>query len=225
MPVIYPRKSVTLLNARADRELDALGLSVEDVYRDTAALGPQAFANTDRSWLYAFLAPTVHPGTRDRRRVHADRARTLNLSLDVFDHQVIRTRPCVTISTRASRASSASSTASAELPTSCTWEHPDDEDSALIAMLAQGDSARRLLVSHARRRRSEPRHVVRRFRAWGVSHLESMQARTIDGGESWFGPFYDYDYSKSGAETLEKWGKDRLVAEISGRSAPRNRRS
>src|SRR5439155_771256 len=47
------------------------------------------------------------------------------------------------------------------------------------------------------------------YRTW-----ESMQASTIDGGESWFGPFYDYDYSKSGAETLEKWGKDRLVAEI-----------
>ncbi|HET9852464.1 MAG TPA: bacillithiol biosynthesis cysteine-adding enzyme BshC [Candidatus Limnocylindrales bacterium] len=92
MPVIYPRKSVTLLNARADRELDALGLSVEDVFRDTAALGPQAFANTDRSWLYAFLAPQGAPQERVIGAACIPTAGGLSdVSLDVFDHQVIRT--------------------------------------------------------------------------------------------------------------------------------------
>jgi len=92
MPVIYPRKSVSLVNARAERELDALGLSVEDVFRDTAALGPQAFATTDRRWLYAFLAPEGAPQERVIGAVCLPTAHALsNLSLDVFDHQVIQT--------------------------------------------------------------------------------------------------------------------------------------
>lgn len=92
MPVIYPRKSVTLLNARADRELEALGLSVADIFRDTAALGPEAFASTDRRWLHAFLAPEGAPQERVVGAACLSTEEALsNLSLDEFDHQVIRT--------------------------------------------------------------------------------------------------------------------------------------
>jgi hypothetical protein len=92
MPVIYPRKSVTLVNARADLELDTRGLSVEDVFRDTAALGAQAFANTDRSWLHAYLAPNGEPQERVIGAACIPTADVLaNVTLDVFDHQVIRT--------------------------------------------------------------------------------------------------------------------------------------
>ena len=61
MPVMYPRKSVTLLNARANRELDALGLSVEDVFRDTAALGPQGSRTPTGIGCTHSWPPTVHP--------------------------------------------------------------------------------------------------------------------------------------------------------------------
>src|SRR4029079_3921352 len=92
MPVIYPRTSVTLLNARADRDLDAFGLSVEDVFRDTAALGSPAFVRPGRRWLYAFLAPDGAPQERVIGAVCMPTAHALsNLSLDVFDHQVIQT--------------------------------------------------------------------------------------------------------------------------------------
>jgi hypothetical protein len=65
---------------------------VEDVFRDTAALGPQAFATTDRRWLYAFLAPEGAPQERVIGAVCLPTAHALsNLSLDVFDHQVIQT--------------------------------------------------------------------------------------------------------------------------------------
>jgi bacillithiol biosynthesis cysteine-adding enzyme BshC len=92
MPVIYPRKSVTLLNTRAEGELAARGLSVADVFRDTAALGPEAFATTDQRWLYAFLAPDGAPQERVVGAACMPTAGAIsNLSLDVFDHQVIRT--------------------------------------------------------------------------------------------------------------------------------------
>jgi LmbE family N-acetylglucosaminyl deacetylase len=93
--------------------------------------------------------------------------------------------------------------------------HPDDEDSALIAMLAQGDAARVVCWSATRGEGGQNRVTSYSGPELGVYRTwESMQARTIDGGESWFGPFYDYDYSKSGTEALEKWGRDRLVGEI-----------
>ena len=47
------------------------------------------------------------------------------------------------------------------------------------------------------------------FRTW-----ESEDARAVDGAEALFGPFYDFGYSKSGADTLEKWGRDAVVREI-----------
>ena len=58
------------------------------------------------------------------------------------------------------------------------------------------------------------------YRTW-----ESLDARAVDGGESLFGPFYDYGYSKSGAEALEKWGEERLVGELVRAIRSRNRRS
>src|SRR5574338_603616 len=93
--------------------------------------------------------------------------------------------------------------------------HPDDEDSALIAMLAHGAAARVVCWSATRGEGGQNRVTSYAGSELGVCRTwESEQARTIDGGESWFGPFYDYDYSKSGAEALEKWGRDRLVGEI-----------
>ena len=93
--------------------------------------------------------------------------------------------------------------------------HPDDEDSALIAMLAQGDAARVVCWSATRGEGGQNRVTSYSGPELGVCRTwESVDARTIDGGESLFGPFYDDDYSKSGAETLEKWGRERLVGEI-----------
>jgi LmbE family N-acetylglucosaminyl deacetylase len=93
--------------------------------------------------------------------------------------------------------------------------HPDDEDSGLIAMLARGRGARVVSWSATRGESGQSRVAPYAGRELGVYRTwETLDARTVDGGESWFGPFYDYDYSKSGAETLEKWGRERLVREI-----------
>jgi LmbE family N-acetylglucosaminyl deacetylase len=93
--------------------------------------------------------------------------------------------------------------------------HPDDEDSGLIAMLARGHGARVVCWSGTRGEGGQNRVGPYSGRELGVYRTwETLDARAVDGGESWFGPFYDYDYSKSGAEALEKWGQERLVREI-----------
>ena len=47
------------------------------------------------------------------------------------------------------------------------------------------------------------------YRTW-----ESIAARAIGGGESWYGPFYDFGYGTSGPEAVAKWGWEALVREI-----------
>jgi LmbE family N-acetylglucosaminyl deacetylase len=93
--------------------------------------------------------------------------------------------------------------------------HPDDEDSGLIALLARGHGARVVCWSATRGEGGQNRVAAATGRELGVYRTwETLDARTVDGGESWFGPFYDDDYSKSGAEALEKWGEQRLVKEL-----------
>jgi hypothetical protein len=80
MPLIYPRKSVTLI----DGELDGLG--VADVFRDVGALGAL------RGSVYAKYAPRGEP---QERVIDVAEAEKLvdelldRLDLDDFDHQLI----------------------------------------------------------------------------------------------------------------------------------------
>lgn len=92
MPVIYPRKTVTVVNSRARDEMQAAGLGVADVFREATALGAEAFESTDRRWLHAYLAPQGKPQERVIGAACLPTAEALaRMSLDVFDHQVIPT--------------------------------------------------------------------------------------------------------------------------------------
>jgi bacillithiol biosynthesis cysteine-adding enzyme BshC len=94
MPVIYPRKTVTVMSPRARHELDATGLGVADVFREATALGPQAFASTDRRWLHDYLAPRGEPQERVVGAACLPTDEVLEgMSLDLFDHQLIATSP------------------------------------------------------------------------------------------------------------------------------------
>jgi LmbE family N-acetylglucosaminyl deacetylase len=93
--------------------------------------------------------------------------------------------------------------------------HPDDEDNGVIALLARGHGARVVYWSATRGEGGQNRVCPYRGDELGVYRTwESLGAREVAGGESRFGPFVDYGYSKSGAEALEKWGEDRLVREL-----------
>jgi LmbE family N-acetylglucosaminyl deacetylase len=93
--------------------------------------------------------------------------------------------------------------------------HPDDEDGGLIAYVAHHHGARTVYWSATRGESGQNRvgpylgEELGVFRTW-----EALAARRIDGGESIYGPFIDYGYSKNGGEALEKWGEQDLVREI-----------
>src|SRR5215207_8078555 len=93
--------------------------------------------------------------------------------------------------------------------------HPDDEDSGLLACLAHGLCVRCVYWSATRGESGQNRLNSYRGAALGVFRTwESEDARAIDGAEALFGPFYDFGYSKSGSDTLSKWGRDAVVREI-----------
>src|SRR5919106_3854084 len=93
--------------------------------------------------------------------------------------------------------------------------HPDDEDSGLLAYLAHGLCVRTAYWSATRGEAGQNRLNAYRDEALGVFRTwESEDARGIDGTEALFGPFYDFGYSKSGSDTLAKWGRDAVVREI-----------
>jgi LmbE family N-acetylglucosaminyl deacetylase len=93
--------------------------------------------------------------------------------------------------------------------------HPDDEDSGLLAYLAHGLGVRTLYWSATRGEAGQNRLNSYRGEALGVFRSwESEDARAIDGAEALFGPFYDFGYSKSGSDTVSKWGRDAVVREI-----------
>ncbi len=92
--------------------------------------------------------------------------------------------------------------------------HPDDEDVGLMAYMARKFGLRIVYWSATRGEGGQNRIGPDRAEALGVYRTwESLAARAVDGGEALFGPFFDFGYSKSGKETLAKWGGAELVTQ------------
>jgi LmbE family N-acetylglucosaminyl deacetylase len=93
--------------------------------------------------------------------------------------------------------------------------HPDDEDAGLMAFMSRKYGARTVYWSATRGEAGQNRlgpyfgDALGIYRTW-----ESLDARAIDGGESLYGPFYDFGYSTNGEEAEAKWGRQELVREI-----------
>src|SRR5918996_1217302 len=84
--------------------------------------------------------------------------------------------------------------------------HPDDEEAGLMAYLSRGLGARAVYWSATRGEGGQNRTGPERGEALGVIRTwESLDARTIDGGEVLYGPFYDYGFSRSGEDALRRW--------------------
>ena len=93
--------------------------------------------------------------------------------------------------------------------------HPDDEDAGLMAFVSRKYGARIVYWSATRGEAGQNRIGSYSGDALGIYRTwESLAARAIDGGESWYGPFYDFGYGTSGTEAAAKWGWHELVREI-----------
>ncbi|NYJ06404.1 cyclic nucleotide-binding domain-containing protein [Petropleomorpha daqingensis] len=93
--------------------------------------------------------------------------------------------------------------------------HPDDEDSGMVAYMSRRHAARTVYWSATRGEGGQNRRGPERNEALGVVRTwESLDARRLDGGEVLYGPFYDFGFSKSGEDTLRRWGRDAVVGEV-----------
>ena len=93
--------------------------------------------------------------------------------------------------------------------------HPDDEDTALLAYLARGESARTAYLSLTRGDGGQNIIGPELGEALGVIRTEELlQARRLDGAEQFFTRAYDYGFSKTLAEAKQKWDEKIILCDV-----------
>ena len=96
-----------------------------------------------------------------------------------------------------------------------TGAHPDDENSSLLAWLSRGRGVRTAYLSATRGEGGQNLIGGELFEALGVIRTEELlAARRFDRGQQFFTPNYEFGYSKTAAETLEKWGRETLIGDF-----------
>ena len=93
--------------------------------------------------------------------------------------------------------------------------HPDDENTALMAYLAKGRMMRTGYLSVTRG--SGGQNLIGSEKDNALSILrtqELLAARKIDGAEQFFTRAVDFGYSKSSQETLIKWDREKILADM-----------
>lgn len=93
--------------------------------------------------------------------------------------------------------------------------HPDDENTRLIAWLANGRKVRTGNLSLTRGEGGQNLIGPELGDALGIIRTqELLEARRIDGGEQFFTRAVDFGYSKSAKESFEKWGKQEVLSDV-----------
>lgn len=93
--------------------------------------------------------------------------------------------------------------------------HPDDENTRLIAYLANEKCLRTGYISLTRGDGGQNLIGPEQGVELGVIRTQELLAsRRIDGGEQFFTRAYDFGYSKTPEETLEKWNKDSILSDM-----------
>ncbi len=93
--------------------------------------------------------------------------------------------------------------------------HPDDENNALLAYLAKGKLLRTGYLSLTRGDGGQNLIGTEQGDLLGVLRTqELLQARKIDGAEQYFSRAIDFGFSKSAKETLDFWGKDKILSDV-----------
>ena len=93
--------------------------------------------------------------------------------------------------------------------------HPDDENNALVVTLSRGLGMRVGLLTLTRGEGGQNEIGPELFEALGVLRTEELLATHLyDGAEQFFSRAYEFGYSFSVEETLEKWGQRETLGDI-----------
>ena len=93
--------------------------------------------------------------------------------------------------------------------------HPDDERTGVLAYFARGRHMRTAYLSLTRGEGGQNLIGPEQGVQLGVIRTqELLAARKIDGAEQFFTRAIDFGFSKTAAETLEKWGREPVLADI-----------
>ncbi len=96
-----------------------------------------------------------------------------------------------------------------------TGAHPDDEDSGLLAYLARGRQVRTAYLSLTRGDGGQNVIGPELYEPLGVIRTEELlAARRLDGAQQFFSRAFDFGFSKSRTETLSKWDREAVLADM-----------
>src|SRR5690242_16827042 len=93
--------------------------------------------------------------------------------------------------------------------------HPDDERTSVLAYFARGRHMRTAYLSLTRGEGGQNLISSEQGAQLGIIRThELLDARQIDGAEQFFTRAIDFGFTKSAAETLEKWGHNRILSDV-----------
>lgn len=102
-----------------------------------------------------------------------------------------------------------------------TGAHPDDEQNEMLATLRHQYGMRIVIACSTRGEGGQNTLGPERGGALGVMRSREMEeaARAIDADVAWLGhgpddPVHDFGFSKSGPDTLARWGRDRTIERL-----------
>ena len=93
--------------------------------------------------------------------------------------------------------------------------HPDDESTAVLAYFARGRQMRAGYLSLTRGEGGQNLIGSEQGDQLGIVRTqELLAARRIDGAEQFFTRAVDFGFSKSAPESIEKWGREKVLSDI-----------
>lgn len=102
-----------------------------------------------------------------------------------------------------------------------TGAHPDDEQSGMLALMRFGMGMRTIIACSTRGEGGQNALGPERGGALGILRSREMEeaARVIDADVVWLGhgpddPVHDFGFSKSGIDTLSRWGRERIIERL-----------
>lgn len=102
-----------------------------------------------------------------------------------------------------------------------TGAHPDDEQSGMLALMRFGMGMRTIIACSTRGEGGQNTLGPERTGALGILRSREMEeaARAIDADVVWLGhgpddPVHDFGFSKSGTDTLARWGRERIIERL-----------